>query len=159
MSVTDGQLEPLPNPPSQRAVVATRLLVVGCLATVLLGLWEAGQRLGELDHLNDEARSGTRSDTADAASTVADALRLARSSLHAGERYALVLPEEELGTGTAGHYRLVALSYLYPAIAVPDEAQAEADLVMVFGDPPQSVRAAFDEIGVASGVWIGRRRQ
>ena len=139
-------------------MVATRLLVVGCLATVLLGLWEAGQRLGELDHLNDEARSGTRSDTADAASTVADALRLARSSLHAGERYALVLPED-LGTGTAGHYRLVALSYLYPAIAVPDGAQAEADLVMVFGDPPQSIRAAFDEIGVASGVWIGRRRQ
>ena len=157
MSVSDGQLEPLPNPPSQRAVVATRLLVVGFLATILVGLWHAGQNYGDLDHRRDEARAAS-SDWAGAADTIADALRLARSSLHAGERYALVLPED-LGPGTAGHYRLVALSYLYPAIAVPDGARAEADLVMVFGDPPQSIRAAFDEIGVASGVWIGRRSQ
>lgn len=157
MSVTDSQLEPLPNPPSLRAVVATRLLVVGFLATVLLGLWDAGRRFGELDRRGDQARSSL-SDPADTAGGVADAFRRARSSLRAGEQFALVLPEA-LGRGNAGHYRLVALSYLYPAIAVPDGAQAEADLVMVFGDPPQSIRTTFDEIGVVSGVWIGRRSQ
>ena len=139
-------------------MIATRLLVVGFLATVLLGLWDAGQRVGELGRRGDEARSSRSEPAPDTAGGVADAFRRARSSLHAGERFALVLPEA-LGGGTAGHYRLVALSYLYPAIAVPDGVWAEADLVMVFGDPPHSSRAAFDEIGVVSDVWIGRRSQ
>lgn len=138
--------------------MATRLLVVGFLATVLLGLWEAGRRFDELDHRGDRARSSRSEPAPDTAGGVSDAFRRARSSLRAGEQFVLVLPEA-LGRGTAGHYRLVALSYLYPAIAVPDGAPAEADLVMVFGDPPQSIRTAFDEIGVVSGVWIGRRSQ
>ena len=136
-------------------MVAIRLLVVGFLATVLLGLWNAGQRIGELDRRADEARYA-RSDPADVAGGAADAFRRARSNLHPGDRFTLVLPGA-IGRDLAGHYRLVALSYLYPAIAVPDVAQA--DLVMVFGDPSAPIISAFDEIGVVSGVWLGRRHE
>ena len=136
-------------------MVVTRILVAAFLVTVLLGLWDARRDVRELDRRRDAARH-SRSDLADVAGGEADAFRRARSSLRAGDRFTLVLPAA-LGRDLAGHYRLVALSYLYPAIDVPDVAQA--NVVMVFGDPSASITGAFEEIGVVSGVWLGRRRE
>jgi hypothetical protein len=153
MSAATRQLGPATDEQSRRAVIATRILVAAFLVTVLLGLVDAGRRIGELDRRGDEARR-SRSDPADAAGGAAEAFRRARSHLHPGDRYTLVLPK--LTRDLAGHYRLVALSYLYPAIAVPNAGQA--DVVMVFGDPSAPILTAFEEIEVVSGVWLGRRR-
>ena len=125
------------------------------LLTVLLGLRDAGRSIGELDRRRDAARQ-SQSDLANVAGGEADAFRRARSSLRAGDRFTLVLPSA-LGRDLAGHYRLVALAYLYPAIAAADVARA--DVVMVFGHPSASITDAFDEIGVVSGVWLGRRHE
>jgi hypothetical protein len=120
---------------------------------VAVGVVDAARRLGSLDHRRDEAIAA-RGDTAGQAGNVAGALRRFRSDVGAGDRFALVFGPD-LDRNQRGFYRLVALSYLYPAVAVPDPE--EADAIMVFGTPTPSMRGTFGEIAVVDGVWLGRR--
>lgn len=134
-------------------IVATALLAA-FLAVVLVGVWQTGQRLGHLDHRRDEALAA-RSDPADVAGDAAEAFRRFRATLQPGERFTLAFGPD-VGRDQAGFYRLVALSYLYPAVATSDLAAADA--VMVFGPPSAAVSDAFEEVGNVNGVWLGRRR-
>ena len=134
-------------------MLGIRVLVVAFLAILVLGLRDARRSIAGLGPLADAARSSV-SDQADEAGAAAGAFRRARALVHEGDRFALVVPKS-VGRDQAGLYRLVALSYLYPAIAVSDPARA--DLVMVFGNPSPAIRTAFDEVDVVSGVWLGRR--
>ena len=137
---------------SPRALAA--LAVVGVfVAVVARQAWDAGR---EIDALGPQRRDAlaSRSDGADSAGSAPQAFRSFRATLRPGERFALVFAP---GTSTndQGTYRLVSLSYLYPAIAVTDPEKAQA--VMVFGEPSAAIRADFDETGDVDGVWLGHR--
>ena len=147
-SVTsDRQLAPA------RTAAALGLLVV-FLVLVLLGAFDALGRIGDLRDRRDQALA-SRTDPARIAGDAAEAFRRFRSNLRAGERFALVFGPA-VGRDQRGFYRLVALSYLYPALAAP--SLSTADAVMVFGQPSPAVRSDFDEAAVIDGVWLGRRR-
>jgi hypothetical protein len=79
-----------------------------------------------------------------------------RQVLRPGDRFALVIAPTT-PRDTAGMYRLVALYYLLPAIAVEDASRADA--VLVFGDVPGRIRRRFWQVEqVSESAWIGRRR-
>jgi hypothetical protein len=143
-----------PRGSSLRRVGALLATAVFVALVVLVALGAAGQ-IRDLDSRRDEALA-SRSDGADAAGNAADAFRRFRATLHRGDHFALVF-----APGTSiddqGTHRLVAISYLYPAIAVTDVQKADA--VMVFGEPSVAVRSTFAETGIADGVWLGRRRE
>jgi hypothetical protein len=137
----------------------TRRLAVAAFAAAFaivlaVGATQSSRRLGHLDHRRDEALA-MHTEPVDVASDVAGAFRRFRSSLRAGDRFALVFGDD-VDADRRGTYRLVALSYLYPAVATEDPSGADA--VMVFGDPSASVASAFEGTGVVDGVWLGRRR-
>ena len=133
---------------------ATMLLVGALVVLLVLGVWESGSRIVDLDRQRDEELA-TRFDLADVGGPTADAFRRLRPLLAEGDRFALVFGPD-VTRDQRGTYQLVSLSYFYPAIATSDPAQADA--VMVFGEPEPSVRDSFDEIGVVAGVWLGHRR-
>ena len=147
---------PALRPPTAQTAVAL-LLLAAFFLVVLLGALGAARRIGDLRDRRDLVLA-TRSDPAAVAGEAAGAFRRFRSGIHPGERFALVFAPA-VGRDQRGFYRLVALSYLYPAIAVSDLASADA--VMVFGaqEPSPAVRTAFDETDVVDGVWLGRRRR
>ena len=95
-----------------------------------------------------------RLDGADVAGDADDAFRSFRATLRPGERFALAFGPD-MSVSDRGMYRLLALSYLYPAIVANDPEHAQA--VMVFGPPSAEVRSIFDETGVVDGVWLGHR--
>ena len=114
---------------------------------------EAGRALGELGDRRAEALA-TRGDGAAVVGNAGSAFRSFRATLDPGERFTLVFAP---GTSVddRGAYRLLALSYLYPAIAVENARDAQA--VMVFGAPSDRIRSSFAETGTVDGVWLGRR--
>jgi hypothetical protein len=130
---------------------------LGLLAAFVVALAfaavDAGRLIGDLGDRRETARA-SRLDTPGRSGDVAEAFRQLRSDLRDGERFALVF-SADVDRDQAGFYRLVALSSLYPAIAVDDPA--DADVVMVFGPPSGDIRAAFEETGSIAGVWLGRR--
>ncbi len=138
--------------PVRTSLVAA--LLVAFVVVLLLGVWDSGRRLGALNHRRDEALA-SRADPADVAGDAAEAFRRFRATLRQGERFTLAFGPD-VGRDQVGFYRLVALSYLYPALATSDLASADA--VMVFGAPSAAVSKAFDEVGDVNGVWLGRRR-
>ena len=127
---------------------------VAFVVVLLLGVWDSGRRLGALNHRRDEALA-SRADPADVAGDAAEAFRRFRVTLRPGERFTLAFGPD-VGRDQVGFYRLVALSYLYPAVATSDLASADA--VMVFGAPSPPISDAFAEVDVVDGVWLGRRR-
>jgi hypothetical protein len=129
-------------------------LLVAFVVVLLVGVWHSGGRLGALNHRRDEALA-SRADPADVAGDAAEAFRRFRATLRPGERFTLAFGPD-VGRDQVGFYRLVALSYLYPAVATSDLAKADA--VMVFGAPSPSISDAFAEVDVVDGVWLGRRR-
>ncbi len=131
---------------------ATLLVTLAFVAVVTVYALGAGRRIADLGARRDEARQ-SRSDTAGIAGDTADAFRRFRAMLHPGDRFALLFGA---GIDDPGFYRLISLSYLYPAIAVTDARDAQA--VMVFGRPSRSLRAAFAEVATVDGVWLARRR-
>ena len=133
---------------------ATIACLAGLVVTLLAGVGQALHEIRDLDSRRDQALE-SEWDVASVTGTTAEAFRRLRTTLDAGERFALVFPEDT-DRDQRGFYNLVSLSYLYPALASSDPAGADA--VMVFGMPPPDVRRAFDEIGVVDGVWLGRRR-
>jgi hypothetical protein len=134
--------------------VAVVAAVTAFVVVLLIGVAQAGRRVGDLGHRRDEALA-SRSEPVDVAGDVADAFRRFRATLHLGDRFALVFGDT-VDSDRMGTYRLVALSYLYPAVATSD--RADADAVMVFGEPSPSILADYEEIDVVDGVWLGRRR-
>jgi hypothetical protein len=139
---------------SRNRTYAAIALLVAFLVVLLLGVRDAGRLIDTLDHRRDEVLA-SRSDPADIAGHFAGAFRRFRATIRDGERFALVFAPD-VGRDQKGFYRLVSLSYLYPAIAVDDPSTADA--VMVFGEPPPMVRSSFEETAVVDGVWLGRRR-
>jgi hypothetical protein len=137
--------------PIRRGVFAVLVLAFGVV--LVLGVADAGRRMRSLDDRRDEALAARR-DPADVAGDAAGAFRRFRSTLSEGDTFALAFGPD-VDRDQKGFYRLVALSYLYPAVAVSDPA--EADAMMVFGPPTPSIRGTFDEIAVVDGVWLGRR--
>jgi hypothetical protein len=137
---------------SPRALAALVVIAafVGLVAWLVL---DAGRTIDQLGSRRADGLA-SRSDGADAAGSVPNAFRSFRATLRPGERFALVF-----APGTSidfqGTYRLVSLSYLYPAIAVGEPEKAQA--VMVFGEPSPAIRSAFAETGVVEGVWLGHR--
>lgn len=139
-------------PTTRRLAIAA--VVVAFAIVVAVGATQSARRLGHLDHRRAEALA-VHSEPVDVASDVAGAFRQFRSSLNAGDRFALLFGDD-VDADRRGTYRLVALSYLYPAVAIDDPSRANA--VMVFGEPSASVVSAFEGTGVVDGVWLGRRR-
>jgi hypothetical protein len=137
---------------SPRTVAALAATVV-FVALVAWGAVEAVRQIGELGERRDDAIAA-RPDGADVAGSAGDAFRSFRATLHPGERFALVFGPDT-SVDERGTYRLVALSYLYPAIAVDDPHDAQA--VMVFGEPTEALRSSFGETGVVDDVWLGHR--
>ena len=121
-------------------------------ALVAWGTVQAVRQIGEVGQRRDDAIAA-RLDGADVAGDADDAFRRFRATLRPGERFALAFGPD-MSVSDRGMYRLVALSYLYPAIVVDDPEHAQA--VMVFG-PPGALRSTFDETGVVDGVWLGHR--
>lgn len=134
--------------------VAVVTAAAAFLVVLLIGVWDAGRRIGDLGHSRDEALA-RHFEPVEVAGDVAGAFRRLRATLHAGDRFALVFGDT-VDRDRMGTYRLVALSYLYPAVATSDPS--DADAVMVFGDPPSSILGDYDEVDVVDGVWLGRRR-
>jgi hypothetical protein len=124
-----------------------------CLGLVVWGAVDAARQIQELGPRRRDAIAA-QSDGADAAGNAGDAFRSFRVTLRPGERFSLVFAPDT-SVDDRGTYRLVALSYLYPAIAVDDLRDAQA--VMVFGEPSAAIRSAFDESGIVDGVWLGHR--
>jgi hypothetical protein len=135
--------------------VAVVTAVVAFAVLLLMSVADAGRRVGDLGNLRDEALAG-RSEPVDVAGDVADAFRRFRATLHAGDRFTLVFGRA-FDPDRMGTYRLVALSYLYPAVATSD--RSDADAVMAFGDVPPSLLSEFEQIDVVDGVWLGRRQR
>ena len=134
--------------------LAILALTAVCLALVAWGVVDAARQIRALGSRRDAALAA-HSDGADVAGNAGAAFRRFRASLRPGERFRLVFAPET-SVDDRGTYRLVALSYLYPGVAVDDVSAAQA--VMVFGEPSPAVRSAFAETGVVDGVWLGRRR-
>lgn len=134
---------------------AALVLLIAFAVVVGLGVLDAGRVIGELGDQRERALASRSDDTAGLTGEAADAFRQFRAHLRKGERFALVFAPD-IGRDQEGFYRLVALSYLYPAIAVDDPGRADA--VMVFGEQSPGIRADFEQIGAAAGVWLGRRR-
>jgi hypothetical protein len=136
--------------PRALATIVVIAAFVGLVAWLVL---DAGRTIEQLGSRRADGLA-SRSDGADAAGSVPNAFRSFRATLQPGERFALVF-----APGTSidfqGTYRLVSLSYLYPATAVDEPEKAQA--VMVFGEPSAAVRSAFAETGVVDGVWLGHR--
>ena len=129
-------------------------ILVAALALVLaIGMLQSLLRLSDLERRRDQALESTY-DGAAVAGPVAEAFRAFRQALRPGDRFALVFGPD-IGRDQRGFYRLVALSYLYPAVAQSDGERADA--VMIFDGGPRAADTAFDEIGVVAGVWLGRR--
>ncbi len=139
---------------SSLRTLATLAVTAVFVALVAWGAFEAVGQIRDLGTRRSDAIAA-RSDGADVAGNAGNAFRSFRATLQPGERFALLFAPET-SIDDKGTYRLVALSYLYPAIAVDDPRDARA--VMVFGDPSAAVRSAFDETGVVDGVWLGQRR-
>ena len=135
--------------------IAVLVLLVGFVVVIGVRVADSVRVIGDLDRGHRDAL-GSRSDTPGVSGDTADAFRRFRPMVRQGQRFALVFTPD-VGRDQEGFYRLVALSYLYPAIAVEDLARADA--VMVFGQPSSAVRAAFDEADVVAGVWLGSRRR
>jgi hypothetical protein len=133
------------------AVVAAATAFV---VVLLIGVAEAVGRVGDLGHRRDEALAN-RWEPVEVAGEAAGAFRRFRAALRAGDRFTLVFGDT-VDRDRMGTYRLVALSYLYPAVATSD--LSDADGVMVFGEPTPSVLEDYREIDVVDGVWLGRRR-
>ncbi len=131
----------------------TYALVAGLLLVLVLGVRNTVRRLDDVDRRRDQALASTF-DVADATGSTAEAFRSFRSTLADGDRFALVFAPD-VDRDRRGFYRLVSLSYLYPAIATSDPSGADA--VMVFGRPSASVRRSFDEVAVVGDVWLGHR--
>ena len=123
-------------------------------ALVAWGAVQAVRQIGEVGQRRDDAIAA-RLDGADIAGSADDAFRSFRAILRPDERFALVFPAD-MSVSDRGMFRLVALSYLYPAIVVDDLQHAES--VMVFGEPSPAIRSTFDETGAVGGVWLGHRR-
>ena len=129
------------------------LAAIGVFVALLAwGAVRAVRQIGEVGQRRDGAIAA-RLDGADVAGSADAAFRSFRATLRPGERFALVFGPD-MSVSDRGMYRLVALSYLYPAIVVDDLEHAQG--VMVFG-PPAAVRSTFDETGVVDGVWLGHR--
>jgi len=139
--------------PSSLRARATIACLAGLVVTLVAGVGQALHEIRDLDSRRDQAHE-SKWDVASVTGTNAEAFRRLRATLDAGERFALVFPDDA-DRDQRGFYNLVSLSYLYPALASSDPANADA--VMVFGPPPTDVRRAFDEIAVVDGVWLGRR--
>lgn len=138
---------------SSLRTLAVLALTAVCVALVAWGVVEAARQIRVLESRRDAALAA-HADGADVAGNAGNAFRSFRATLGAGERFTLVFAPET-SVDDRGTYRLVALSYLYPAVAVDDVSAAQA--VMVFGEPSTAVRSAFEETGVVDGVWMGRR--
>ncbi len=138
--------------PTQAVAVA---LALAFALVILLGAGAAGARIGDLASRRDAALA-SRLRPADAAIDVGVVLRRFRAMLQADDRFALVLPPD-LSIDDAAFDRLLALSMLYPALAVDD--RRDADVVVVFGEPSREVRRAFEKVDSAGDVWLGRRRR
>jgi hypothetical protein len=128
--------------------------VLAFVVVLLMSVADAWSRVGDLANRRDEALAG-HSEPVDVAGDAADAFRRFRATLHEGDRFTLVFGPD-VAPDRMGTYRLVALSYLYPAVATAD--RADADAVMAFGDVPPSLLSGLEEIDVVDGVWLGRRR-
>ena len=128
-------------------IVLAALTVVCALATAA-----AARQILTVDEMHDEA-SRARGDLASLTGGPSDAFRMFRESLEQGEHFAVVFGDH-VDPGDRGMFWLVALAYLYPGIAV--ESPRDADAVMVFGEPPATVRDSFDEVAVVGDVWMGR---
>jgi hypothetical protein len=135
--------------------VAVLAAVTAFLVVLLMGVADLGRRVNDLAHRRGEAFAGRYEPLVDVGGEVADAFHRFRATLDPGDRFTLVFGEDVDGD-RVGTYRLLALSYLYPAVATSNASQADA--VMVFGEPPPSILADFEEIDVVDGVWLGRRR-
>ena len=133
------------------AALVAMAVFVGLVA---LGGVEATRVLGKLRERRAHAVA-TKADGAAVVGHAGSAFRSFRATLAPGERFTLLF-----APGTSAYdrttYRLLALSYLYPAIAVTDERDAQA--VMVFGFPTDRTRSMFAETGTVDGVWLGHRR-
>ena len=116
-------------------------------------LAHTGLRLIDLERRRDESLDA-RFGPPHGAGPDAPAFRRLRPALDEGDRFALVFGPD-VGRDERHVYRLVSLSYFYPAVATDDLANADA--VMVFGEPSPSVRDEFDELGLVDGVWLGHR--
>jgi hypothetical protein len=82
----------------------------------------------------------------------ADVLKVLRPMLHPGERFWLSVRNPEADVTS---YRLVSEYYLYPAVAVADEA--DADVVFIVGGDPAARQAGFTTLVDKDGIWVGRR--
>jgi hypothetical protein len=131
----------------------TYTLIAGLIVVLALGVRDAVRRLDDVDRRRDQALESTF-DVADATGSAAEAFRTFRSTLAVGDRFALVFASD-VDRDRRGLYRLVSLSYLYPAIATSHPSGADA--VMVFGPPSASVRRSFSEVAVVGDVWLGHR--
>ena len=138
---------------SSLTTIAALAVMAVFAALVAWGAVRAVRQIGEVGERRDDAIAA-RLDGADVAGSADDAFRSFRATLRPGERFALVFGPD-MSVSDRGMYRLVALSYLYPAIVVDDPEHAQA--AMVFGPPPAAVRSTFDETGVVDGVWLGHR--
>ena len=141
------------GPVSRARAPLTYALVGGLLVVLVLGVRDAVRRLDDVDQRRDQALE-TTFDVADVTGPAAEAFRTFRSTLAVGDRFALVFAPD-VDRDRRGFYRLVSLSYLYPAIATSHPS--DADAVMVFGRPSASVRRLFDEVAVVGDVWLGHR--
>jgi hypothetical protein len=137
------------SPRRLAALVATAVFA----GLVAWGGADAARDVGTLGERRADAIAA-RSDGAEVVGSAGSAFRSFRATLSPGERFALVFAP---GTSVddRGAYRLLALSYLYPAIAVEDERDAQA--VMVFGVPSDRIRSMFAETGTVDGIWLGHR--
>ena len=121
---------------SSLRTLAVLALTAVCVALVAWGVVEAARQIRVLESRRDAALAA-RADGADVAGNAGNAFRSFRATLGAGERFTLVFAPETSVDDQRGTYRLVALSYLYPAVAVDDLSGAEG--VMVFGEPSTAV--------------------
>jgi hypothetical protein len=142
-----GRSSPLSRVSARSAVVLLGLLVVFALGHALI-------RTIDLDRRRDETLT-SKFDLADVGGAAAPAFRRLRRTLGDGDRFALVIATR-VGHDDDVRYRLASLSYLYPAVAADELANADA--VVVVGEPSRSVRDEFEELGTVHGVWLGRRR-
>lgn len=137
------------------------LVIVACLGVVLVGFASAAATLRDSVSLANEREAAAQMSAADRQTLVRRQYGIPaefdtfRALLRPGDRFALIRPRT-MSRDQAGLYQLFALYYLYPAIAVPDAARADA--VLVFGKIPPEIRRQFRPVaGTDRTIWIGRR--
>jgi hypothetical protein len=135
---------------------AVAAVLTAFVSVIVLGALASALRIADVERRRVEARAD-RTDSVSAAGSKAPALRRLQATLGDGDRFAFVFGPE-VDRDQRGLHHLVALSVLYPAIAVADPEQADA-VALVGIAPTAAITTRFAEVEVVDGVWIGRRRR